>query len=290
MHKTKIPEPDLDTVLNRALKDDLPPEAEARMQQHFLSLRHTLDLAQNPVEEEEFPWMHGFFRRDFLAVASAIMLILGIVIHFSAPPGALAHSIEQLKVIVTVSMSLNRAASMECTVLKPGAAGEDASYRVLWRTPRDARLDRVSSDSSQTIWISNDTISFADSDGSAIRSMPISVIAPGSVWQPAVEFMTPELLAKQLEGRYGLMQTGEKREDGSDEFLIVGREDGQVVEISVDARTYLPKALKKYALDSIRTNGSRVCLLEVLFHWNQPIPGEYFVPGPLAAKRKIDPQ
>lgn len=285
MNKTNIPEPDLDNVLKRALKDDLPPEAEARMQRHFLSLRRTLDRPQSPVEEDEWPWMHGFFQRDFLAAASAIMLILGIVIHFSAPPSALAHSIGQLKMIVTVSMSLNRAASMECTVLKPGAGGKDASYRVLWRTPRDARLDMFSADGTQTIWISNETISFADSDGGAIRSMPIRVIAPGSVWQPAVEFMTPELLAKQMEAQYRLMQTGESREAGMDEFLIVGKEDGHVVEIAFDTRTYLPKVLKKYAPDPDRMNGSRVCLLEAVFRWNQPIPGELFVPGPSAAKQ-----
>ena len=81
------------------------------------------------------------------------------------------------------------------------------------------------------------------------------------------------------------MQTGERSSTASGEFLITGREDGQAVEIIVDAISYLPKVLKKYALDSGRTNGSRLCLMEVQFHWNQTMPDLLFVPGSLATKQ-----
>jgi hypothetical protein len=81
------------------------------------------------------------------------------------------------------------------------------------------------------------------------------------------------------------MQIGERSGAGSEEFRIAGREDRQVVEMTIDARTYLPKVLKKYALDSGRTNGERDCLMEVRFHWNQPVSGELFVPRPFAGKR-----
>jgi hypothetical protein len=212
-------------------------------------------------------------------------LILGVVMQLNGSQSALAHSIEQLKVIVTVSMSLNRTAFMDCTVLKPGAGGGNASHHMRWRAPGDARMDMVSDDGAQSIWISNETISFADSDSGAVRSMPIKTMTPGPVWKPALEFMTPALLAKHMEEQYGLMQTGERRGAESGEFLILGREDGQAVEITVDARTFLPKVLKKYAPDSGRTNGERDCIMEVRFLWNQPISPEVFVPGPLGGER-----
>jgi len=279
MNRSNIPEPDLDELLKQVLKDDLPPEAEARMGQQFLKLERTFDRLDSSAESNEWPWMHGLFRREILAFASAVMLILGIVMQLSGSQSALAHSIEQLKVIVTVSVSLNRAVFMDCTVMKPEAGGESTSYNVLWRANGDARMDMVSAGGAQTIWISDGTISFADSDGGSIRSMPLKTIAPGPVWEPAMEFRTPALLTKLIEERYGLMQAGERRSTGSDEFVIVGSEDRQAVEITVDARTYLPKLPKKYAPDSGRTNGDRICLMEVRFHWNQPISGELFVPG-----------
>jgi|WetSurSiteA1Bulk_404760.scaffolds.fasta_scaffold02602_6 hypothetical protein len=284
MNKTNIPDPDLDNVLKRTLKDDLPPEAEARMNCQFLRLKSSPGQRGSLAEAEEWPW-HGVFRKEVLAFASAILLILGAVMHLSGSQSALAHSIEQLKVIVTVTMSLNRAVSMDCTVLKPEAGGESASYHMLWRANGDARVDMVSAGSAQTIWISNETISFAGSDGGSIRSMPLQTIAPGPVWQPAMEFRTPRLLAKHMEEQYGLMQTGERNGSGSGEFLITGRENGQAVEITLDAKTYLPKVLNKYSLDSDRKNGDRIPLVEVQFHWNQPISDGLFVPGPLAAKQ-----
>ena len=284
MNKTKISEPDLDRLLKQALKDDLPPEAEARMNRQFLRFKNSLGRLEGLAEADEWPW-HGLFRKEILAVASAILLIVGAVMHLSGSQNALAHSIEQLKVIVTVTMSLSRATSMDCRILKPEARGENTSYHLRWRTNGDARVDLVSGGVAQTIWISDETISLAGPDSGSIRSMPLQTISPGPVWQPALEFRTPRLLAKQMEERYGLMQIGERSNPDSTEFLITGQQDGQAVEITVDAKTYLPTALKKYALNSGRINGNRPCLVEVQFHWNQPISNELFVPGSLASKQ-----
>jgi len=280
MSKLNIPEPDPDNLIKQAFKDDLPPEAEAGMNRQFLNFKRTLERPESRAEADEWSWMRGVFRKEILAVVSAVMLILGGVMHLSGSQSALAHTIEQLKVIGTISMSLKRAAYMDCTILKPEAGGENTSYHVFWRADGDVRVDKNSADGARTLWIFDETVSFADSDGGAVSSIPINTMTPGPVWQPALEFRTPSLLAKHIEEQYRLMQTGERSGAGPDEFLIVGREDRHVVEITVDARTYLPKALKEYAPDSGRTNSN--FLMEVRFLWNQPVPDELFIPGPLA--------
>ncbi len=285
MNRSNIPDPDLDKLLKEALKDDLPPAAEAKMNQQFLNLKHTLEHPESLTEAEEWPWMRGLFQKGILTVASAVMLILGLIMQLSGSPGALANSIERLKVTVTVSESLNRTVFMDCTILKPETGGENTSYHVLWRANGDTRVDMFSTGSDQTIWILDETISFAGSDGGSVRSMPLKTLVPGPVWQTAMEFRTPALLAKQLEEIYRLMQTGERSGTGSGEFLIIGRKDKQVVEITIDARTYLPKVLKKYVLDSGRTNEDQVSPMEVRFLWNQPISDELFVSGLLVGKR-----
>jgi hypothetical protein len=284
MNNPNIPEPDLDRLLKRALKDDLPPEAEARMNRQFLRLKRSLGQPESLAEADDWPW-HGLFRKEIFAFVSAVFLILGVVMHLSEPQSALAHSIEQLKVIMTITMSLDRAVSMDCTILKPESGGESISYHVRWRAKGDARVDMDAAGRAQTIWISDETISLAASDGSTIRSVPLKTIAAGPAWQPAMEFRTPEIFAKQMEERYGLMQTGDRSDSGSGDFLITGREDGQTVELTVDAKTYLPKTLKKYALDSSRNKGERSCLVEVRFNWNRPMSDALFVPGPLTEKQ-----
>jgi len=297
MNKTNRPKPDLDKLLKQAFKDNLSPEAAAAMNRQFLELKRRLDRTENAAEGGNgtrrgvvyWPdrWLQTrmAFRQDIFAFASAVMLIMGVVMHLSGSQSALADSIEQLKVMVTISASLNRAASMDCIILKPETEVGNTSYHVFWRrVDGGARVDMVSPGGAQTIWLSGETISFSGSDGGSIRSMPLRTIAPEPVWQPAMEFRSPALLTKHMEERYGLMKTGGRRAAGSGEFLIIGREGSQAVEMTVDAKTYLPKVLKKYALDSGRTNGNRVCLMEARFHWNPSIPGELFVPGQSAEK------
>jgi hypothetical protein len=285
MSKLNSPEPDLDNFLKQALKDNVPPEAEAGMKRQFLNFKRTLERTEQLEEPAGRLWMRGPWRREIFSIASAVLVILGVVLQLSGSQSVLAHSIEQLKVIVTVSMSLNQAAFMDCTIRKPGAGGRNASYHVLWRASGDTRMDMVSSDGAQTTWISDETISFTDPESGTVRSMPVQIMAPGPAWQPALEFMTPRLLAKHMEAQYGLMQTGGRSGAGLDEFLIVGQQDRQVVEITVDARTYMPKMLKKYALDSGLANRERNCLMDVRFLWNQPVSRELFIPGPPAGKR-----
>ena len=278
MNKTNLPEPDLDNLLRRTLEDNVPSQAEERMNRQFLRLKRTLDRPEILDETDEWLWQ-GLFRKEVLVIASAVMLILGAVMQFGGSQSALAHSIEQLKVTATMSMHLNRAAFMDCTVLKAGAGGEDTSYRVLWRANGDTRVDITSAGNVQTIWVSHEAVSFAGSGGGSIRSVPLGTLVPGPVWQPAMEFRTPALLAKQMEEQYGLAQIRGRRDAGSGEFLIVGRAGSQSIEITVDSRTYLPKVIKKYAPDSDHTNGERDCIMEARFLWNQPIAPELFVPG-----------
>jgi hypothetical protein len=100
--------------------------------------------------------------------------------------------------------------------------------------------------------------------------------------------LTPTILAQRMEERYGLKQAGPRGGAGQGEFLLVGQEDQNVVEIAVDERTYLPTTLKEYLPDSGRTGGERACVMEVRITWNQPIPRELLVPGLPAGKRPVN--
>jgi len=202
-----------------------------------------------------------------VAFAAAVMLILGAVMHLSGNQNTLANSISQLKVIVDVSSGVYAATTMDCTVNIPDAGGQSSDYRVRWSSTGVTRIDMdPNNGTEQTLWISN------------------MIVPPDPVWQPAMEFLTPAILAQHMEERYGLAQTGSKSGAGQYEFLLAGQEDRQTIEIAVDERTYLPKMLKKYSRDSGKTGQQRQCLMEVRFLWNQPILREVFIPGSHDAK------
>jgi hypothetical protein len=199
-------------------------------------------------------------------LTTAIVLILCGVSLLDGTQSILANSISQLKVIVDVSAVLKRTTSMDCYVLMPGSRSEK-SYRVRWSASSITRVDRESTGGvRQTLWISNTTV------------------PPDPVWQPSMEFLTPAILARHLEGSYGLMQTGQWKDAGSNEFQLVGREDQHVIEIAIDGRTYLPKTLRKYLPDS-GTGEARKCVLEARFLWNRPVPEELMIPRLVARKR-----
>ena len=202
-----------------------------------------------------------------VAVAAAVMLILGAVMHLSGTQSALANSISQLKVIVDVSSGVYAATTMDCIINIPDARGQSPDYRVRWSSAGVTRIDMdPNNGTEQTLWISN------------------MIVPPDPVWQPAMEFLTPAILAQHIEKRYGLEQTRSSSGAGQYEFLLEGQEDRQSIEVAVDERTYLPKMLKKYSQDSGKTGQQRQCLMVVRFLWNQPILREVFIPGSPDAK------
>jgi hypothetical protein len=279
MNKAKNAEPDLDNFLKQTLKDDITPETEARMNRHFNRLKRTFDRTDAPVESDRWLWARGLFRQEVLVLASAVMLIAGGVLHLCGNQSVLAHSIERLKMIVTVSTGLRQATSMDCTVRMQGEERDKSSYRVRWVATGVTRIDLDSTGGEeQTLWVPNEAVSMFPYAGMVVHSTAIATMPRDPVWRPAQEFLTPAILAHNMEKRYGLIQTERRKNNGQDEFLLVGQENQRVIEIAIDARTYLPVRLKKYPLDSIQPGDARNGFEEVWFEWNQPIPPDLLVP------------
>ncbi len=223
------------------------------------------DLMEFPAHPASFTPL----RRLAVAFTAAVVLILASIVLLSEKQSVLANSISRLKVIMDVSAALNRATSMDCILLKPEAGSEDSSYHLRWNAKGITRVDRESTRGvRQTLWISNTTV------------------PPDAVWQPAMEFLTPAIVARHVEGSSAFMQTG--RWDGAepDEFMLVRRERQQVIEIAIDNRTYLPKMLRKYSPET-ESGEMRKCVLEVQFSWNRPVPGDLLIPRPAAGKRQL---
>ena len=286
MNEKNIPGSGLKGFLSQMFKDDLPPEAEARMQRHFCRLESVLVRAEAQVKTHRCQWAHIMLRKEVLAFASAVMLIAGGVMHLGGNQSVLAHSIGRVKTVLTVSAGLRRATSMDCTVLKPGDGDAQSSFHLRWTARVATRVDMEAGGRSvRTLWIPDASVSTALYAGIASRPAASAAIARDVLWQPALEYVTPVLLARHIEERYGLIETERRSGDGVDEFLLIGQENQQVIEIAVDVGTYLPLTLKKYRLDLVRAGEERRCVEEVRFRWNQPIPRELLIPKYPAGKK-----
>ncbi len=226
----------------------------------------------------------GTFQQEILAFASALMLILGVVLQLGGSQSVLADSIERIAVMATVSGSLHRATSMDCTVIRPGAGDESSEYRVRWNAAGVTRVDMDSAKATKrTIWISKETASLTEYKGE-LRSMAISALP--LEYQTPTEFLAPAILAQRMEG-YGLTRAEHQSDAQPGELRFAGREDRQTIEMSVDAKTGLPIRLNKYLPDSSRTGKKRDLLEEVRFQWNKPMPRELFVPDSPEVKKQV---
>jgi hypothetical protein len=276
---------DLEALIHQTLKDDLPPNVETGMKRQFQDFKRALNRNEELSETEGWFRTRGPFRKEILAIASAAMIILGLVMQLSVSQNALAHSIEKLKVIVSISSSLDYVSSMDCRVMKEDARGEQVFYRIRWRTNGNVRVDMDSSESTETFWIPHETIFLAGPGGGSARSMSINTMTADPVWQPIQEFISPKVLAKYVEEHFKLMQSSGRAGYGTDEFRIVSVADRQDIEINADAQTYLPKFLRKYSHDQALNNGEQTCVMEARFLWNQPIAAELFHPGASALEQ-----
>jgi hypothetical protein len=229
-------------------------------------------------------WLGMAFRNEILALASAIMLVLGVVMQLGGGQSVLADSIEQLTIMTAVSRSLHRATSMDCIVLKPGAGEEHYQFRVRWNAAGFTRVDVDPTHiPERTLWVSKGTVSVADEDG-AVRSTMISTLP--SKWKLPMEFLAPTILAQHME-RFGLRQAADQGSAQLGELVLVGQENHQVVEIAIDARTALPIALKKFLPAPVGTGKEPAVFEEVRFQWNKTIPQELFIPGLSAIKKQV---
>lgn len=232
-------------------------------------------------------WMRtcGEFRQEILAIASACMLILGVVMQLGGSQSALADSVERLTVMAAVSGSLHRATSMDCTVTKPGAADERVQYRLRWNAAGVTRVEMTSAhDTEQILWIYNGTVSAVDDEGGTVSSTSITDMP--SSWKAPLEFQTPATIAQHME-RLGLRQADDQDSAQPGELVLVGQENQRVVEIAINSRTALPIALKKFLPAYVGTGKGLAGFEEVRFQWNNAIPQELFIPDLSAIKKQV---
>lgn len=116
------PEPlsEVDALLRETLRDDLPEDVEARLEQR---LEAFLVSRQRPARSasvfgrlwDRLTTAPEVGRRALVGVPASALLVCGIVWHGAAGPPALAESLAQAQLTVSLADSIRGASSMSCT-------------------------------------------------------------------------------------------------------------------------------------------------------------------------------
>lgn len=291
MNKEKSNNKDMDSLLKEVLKDDLPPEAENRMKRRFIQFRERIEqqkrqprmnigmIGRHLFRQETWRWAHWMLRKEILAFSSIIMIALGGFMHLSGHSSALAESLSMLRTSVSVWEQVRHAASMECTVQMPAQNDKSLAYSIQWISPNMTRVDVWSADQiNKTLWMLDERFIIVDHVKNTLHKAESFVQIKDSVFQPVMEFLSPEELAERIYRRWQPMQYKQQVEHERGTFVFTNHEEMALLEMTIDLNTYLPVKISKFLQDSFKTGEERKLALEVHFTWNQPISPKLMVP------------
>ncbi len=273
----------LDELLKRVLKDDLPSEAELKMRERLSTFRRAVESygsrrATSRARSWGFRPMFGqwlsrplVYRKKLLAYVSAVTLAAGVVIHLGGYQSVLADSISLFKTSILLTGQIRLASSMECVITMPAAGAQAMIYHIRWVRDGGTRLDVASSHGiEETLWISQGRVMIADiASGSTASATRAAIGIP----EAAKAFLSPAVLARKLEEGWQV-QPGQKQKS-PDRLVFIDRQNRSVVEIHFDRGSFLPISANTKPPD---ISGSGGVAAKAEFVWNRRVDPELIMP------------
>jgi len=283
---------EIDDLLKQTLKDDLPPELESRMKKQLKLFREKMDQPQQQRREETsgarrrlfqgegLKWMQWMFKKQVLAPASIIMVVLGAVLQITGPSSILAESISLLKTSVIVSDRVSHAESMECSMQVLAENEQQLKYSIQWLSPNLIRVQLIkqNQDIIKTMWVSEEEITIADHATNILRKVEKVEQIDDPEFQHALDLLSPLDLVEQMEGKWRLKQYSQQGDCESGTFTVAIPEEKTLLELTVDLCTFLPTNFKKFLEDPKKESGEGKILMDVNFKWNTSIPTQLMLP------------
>jgi len=283
---------EIDDLLKQTLKDDLPPELESSMKKQLILFRKKMEQPELQRREEAnralrrlfhgggLKWMQWMLKKQVLAPASIIMVVLGAVLQITNPSSVLAESISLLKTSIIVSDRVSHAESMECSIEMPAENEQYYEYFIQWLSPSLTRVQvkKPNQDIIKTMWISDDKITIADHATNTLRKVEKVNQIDAPEFHHALRLLSPLDLVEQMEGKWRLKQYKQHGDSERGTFTVAIPEENTILELTVDLCTFLPTSLKKFLADSNEESDEGKILMNVNFKWNKSIPPQLMLP------------
>jgi hypothetical protein len=130
-------EPDMDELLKKTLRDDLPAEVQARMKRRLDQFRRSLeDRAQEnqrPAWILRRPWV--LLGRAALAAAAVTLIVLGFSLSGPGRRSILSDSVASYQKLAGISWEISAAPTMECQVQFSKGGKLQQEFRIQWLSP-----------------------------------------------------------------------------------------------------------------------------------------------------------
>lgn len=283
---------EIDDLLKQTLKDDLPPELESRMKKQLKLFREKMERSEQKRRKgtngilwrifhgEGLKWMRWMLKKQVLAPASIIMVVLGAILQITGPSSVLAESISLLKTSVIVSDRVSHARSMECSIQVLAENEQHLKYSIQWLYPNLTRVQvkKQNQNIIKTMWISEEEITIVDHEANIMRKVKNVNQIDDPEFQPVMDLLSPLNLVERMEGKWRLKHYKQHGDCEWGTFNVAIPEQKTLLELTVDLCTFLPTGFKKFLEDPREESGEGKILMNVNFKWNKSIPPQLMVP------------
>jgi len=292
MKKENIDDKRIDKILKETLKDDLSLKMERKMKRQLIEFREKME-GKRPQSEtetssflwrllsgERMEWGQHILKRGVVALASIIVVILGIRMQTTGAQGGLSESLTALGTSASVFNQLRNVESMECLINIYDKDKETLKYYIQWLSPDKTRahLEKPGEIPFKTMWIKDQEITIVDHASKTTHKVKSIEQIQETPFQNVMSFLSPLLLEERLQGQWVLKQFKQQEDCEWGIFDVINPEEGRRMEVTINMSTDLPVTLKKLLPGPGKEKGERTFFMDVYFEWNTQIPPDLMVP------------
>jgi hypothetical protein len=290
MKKEKPRTVDVDELLKDALQDDLPAEAERRMQRRLAQFRERIEQPEHQPETSALEfwqklfglrdriWVRRLFTRAVLAYSSMFMLAVGGFLQVTGHLSALAESLTSLRTSVSVADSVRHKGFMECRIEIPAKDEAPADYIIRWLPPNTTRVDAQRGEEfRETLLITSDGVVVVDHLKNTSQKFESLEQIHDSLFQPVMGFLSPAMLAENIDQRWQLGGFEQKTGSHQGTLTFINHEKASVLKMAVDLGTFLPVHISKSRVSGEK-GGREEEVMRIDFAWDQPVSPQRMIP------------
>jgi len=299
MKKEKPLAVDVDGLLKDALHDDLPAEAERRMQRRLAEFKEMIERsAQHHATSPARFWQRLFpskerpsavrwiFNKQALAFLSIFMLAVGGFLQATGHRSALAESLTSLRTSVSVADSIRQPGFMECRVQMAAKEGVPSDYVIRWTQPGITRVDvHRAGEVRETLWITNGDVVIVDHLKNLRQRFASLKQIQDSVFQPVMGFLSPAALAENIDQRWQLERFEQETGRHQGTLIFVNHEKGSFLKMIINHDTFLPVQISKL-LPGAEKAGPGEEVMRIDLAWNQPDSSQWMIPPTIGKNGK----
>ena len=175
---------------------------------------------------------------------------------------------------------------MECRVQMTAKEGVPFDYVIRWIQPGTTRVDVQSAgEVRETLWITNGDVIIVDHLKNLRQKFASLKQIQGSVFQPVLGFLSPVLLAENMDQRWQLRRFEQKTGRHQGTLTFVDHEMGSFLKMIVDLDTFLPVQISKL-LPGAEKAGPGEEVMRIDLAWNQPDSSQWTIPPTLGKNGK----